>query len=110
MTTFSQNIILGLIISMSVVVVTRHFFGAWSNRQLAAFIALLEKQPARPTQWLGRALAHVLPQKSAGACGGDCANCGACPSSTSAPAKTIATTQTDFTHVVTLSEPNANTR
>ncbi|WP_156166025.1 DUF6587 family protein [Spongiibacter sp. IMCC21906] len=109
MTTFTQNLILGFIISMSVVVVTRHFFGEWSNRQLLTFITFLRAQKAPLIQWFGKALHRLLTKKTAGDCSGGCTSCGACPTLQTASQTRSPTAKDELSRVVTLYESPSST-
>jgi hypothetical protein len=109
MTTFTQNLILGFIMSLSVGVVIHHYFKAWSNRQLLTFITFLRAQKAPLIQWLGKALHRLLTKKKTGDCSGGCTSCGACPTLRTTSQTRSPTAKDELSRMVTLYESPSST-
>ena len=70
-----QYIVLGLIVTASVLVLVRKLAPQFSNRWLAAWSIQLSRRDSRLAKALGR---RLQPKQATGNCADGCSTCGAC--------------------------------
>jgi len=70
-----QYIVLGLIVTASVLVLVRKLAPQFSNRWLAAWSIRLSRRDSRLAKALGR---RLQPKQATGNCADGCSTCGAC--------------------------------